>query len=69
MSKMQELKDLSDDELDARYNDERAKLFHLINERQISRQQFEKPHRIRAAKREIARVLTLRREKQLAKKG
>lgn len=69
MSKIHELRDLSDEELEARFFDTRQKLFHLVNERQQSRQQFEKPHRIRAAKREIARILTLKREKQLAKQA
>lgn len=69
MSRNQELRDLSKEELEARFFDVRQKLFHLVNERQQSRQQFEKPHRIREAKREIARILTIQRENELANQG
>lgn len=69
MTKPQDLRDLSEDELEARYLDERKELFKLVNERQLSGREFEKPHRIRRAKKEIARLLTVQREKQLANKG
>lgn len=67
MSKTQEMRDLSDDEIDARYLDERKNLFTLVNQKQeAGGKTFEKPHRIREARREIARLLTVKRERQLA---
>lgn len=63
----QEIRDLSDEELEAHYLDARKELFKLVNERQQSRQQFEKPHRLKQTRKQIARLLTIQREKQLAK--
>lgn len=63
----QEIRDLSDEELEARYLDERKELFKLANEQHQSRQQFEKPHRLKQTRKQIARLLTIKREKQLAK--
>lgn len=65
--KAQEIRDLSDDEIQARYLDEQKVLFKLINERAQSRKQFDKPHRVREKRKEIARILTVQRQKQLAK--
>lgn len=67
VKKAQEIRDLSQDELEARYLDERKLLFTLVNERQQARRQFEKPHRIRETRKVLARILTIQREKQLAK--
>jgi large subunit ribosomal protein L29 len=70
MTKAQEFRDLSDVDLEDRYLDERKKLFNMINEKEASGgKQFDKPHRIRQAKREIARMLTIKREKQLAQRN
>lgn len=65
--KAQELRDLSEEELEARYHDERKELFKLVNDRQQSKRQFEKPHRLKQTRKQIARLLTIQREKQLAK--
>jgi large subunit ribosomal protein L29 len=65
MSKAQKFRDLSHEELLANCEDERKKLFKLVNEKRQSRQ-FEKPHRIRQAKKDIARMLTVSSEKQSA---
>lgn len=70
MTKAQQLRDFAEDELQARYLDERKELFKLVNERkQNGRQQFERAHRIRQTKKEIARLLTVKREKQLANRS
>lgn len=62
MSKAKELRDLSLDELQAAYQDQQKQLFKYMNE-QNQKGQFEKPHRIRLAKKEIARLLTIISEK------
>lgn len=67
MTKSKELRDLSDVDLQDRMIEDRKKLFKLVNEKEAGGgRQFEKPHRIRQAKRDIARLLTIKREKQLA---
>lgn len=63
MEKAKQLRDLSIEELEANYRDAQSALFHLINERGVSKS-FEKPHRIPATKRQIARLLTIISEKQ-----
>ncbi len=65
MTKAKDLRDLSLDELVANCEDERKKLYMLVNEKKQTRQ-FEKPHRIPQAKKEIARMLTIISEKQMA---
>lgn len=62
MSKAQSFKDMSKEELEATCLDKRKELFQLVNERKQA-QQFEKPHRIKQTKKEIARILTVLREK------
>lgn len=62
MSKVQTFRDMSPEELQAACLDKRKELFQLVNERKQA-QQFEKPHRIKQTKKEIARVLTILREK------
>lgn len=63
MSKAKDLRDLSLDELEAAYQDQQKTLFKFLNEQNQTRQ-FEKPHRIRLVKKEIARLLTLISEKK-----
>lgn len=67
MAKAKEMRDQALDELKASYDDQRKELFQLKNEREATKQ-FEKPHRIRLKKRDIARLLTIIREKQSAEK-
>lgn len=69
MKKNSEYRDQSLTELEAGYQDYRKQLFLLINERQKQGGQFEKPHRIRQMKKEIARMLTIISEKQRAQKA
>lgn len=68
MAKAKELRDLSLEELEANYQDARKALFHLVNERKLSKQ-FEKPHRIPETKKQIAQLLTIISEKQQANKA
>lgn len=68
MTKAKDLRDLSLDELEANYQDQRKQLFQFINEKEQARQ-FEKPHRIRQTRKEIARLLTVISEKQIALKN
>lgn len=65
MKKAKEFRDLSVEELEATYHDSRAALFQLLNEKKQSKQ-FEKPHRIKETKKEIARLLTVLNEKKSA---
>lgn len=65
MRKPSELRDLSVDELDAQYVDARKELFHLVNELKRTKK-IEKPHLLREKRKEIARMLTIKTEKQLA---
>ncbi len=64
MTKAQQIRDLSAEELEATLDDKRKQLFQLVNEREESKR-FEKPHRIRAMKKDIARLLTVQTERQL----
>lgn len=66
MAKAKDLRDKSLEELQAECNDLRKKLFDLVNARRMERRQFEKPHRIREAKKDIARLLTVITQKQSA---
>lgn len=65
MKKAKELRDLSIDELQANYQDTKKELFRLVNDARISKK-TEKPHLIQGKKKEIARILTVMHEKQLA---
>jgi large subunit ribosomal protein L29 len=60
-----ELRDLSLDELDARYAETRKELFHLVNEWQRTKK-IEKPHLLRQKRKEIARMLTIKTQKLIA---
>lgn len=67
MRKTVEFRDMSNEELDATYQDLLKEVYHLRNEFKQSRK-LEKPHLIPQKKKEIARLLTVKHEKQLAKK-
>lgn len=66
MKKAIEFRDMSNEELEATYQDLLKEVFHLRNEFKQSRK-LEKPHLIPEKKKEIARLLTVKHEKQLAK--
>lgn len=65
MKKAKDFRDLSIEELEATYNDARKELFHLVNELKHSKK-AEKTHLISQKKKEIARLLTVKRQKQLS---
>ncbi|MBN2478617.1 MAG: 50S ribosomal protein L29 [Parachlamydiales bacterium] len=58
MKKMQELLDKSDDQLESRLPEIDKELFNLRNELKINHK-LEKPHLLRALKKERARILTI----------
>ncbi len=60
--KAKELRDLTDDELDQRLADTRQELFNLRF--QSATGALENSARVKLAKREIARILTVRNERQ-----
>lgn len=64
MVKADNLKSNSIEELGVLHVDAKKALFNLINEVK-STKKIEKPHLIRAKKKEIARILTVLREKEL----
>ena len=64
MTKAQDLRDQSSEELKARYQDLSKELFQLRNEFKVTRKS-EKPHLLRAKKKDRARVMTILREKEL----
>lgn len=66
MMKAKNLRDQSIEELESAVIDTRKSLFNLINERRQSKK-GEKPHLIKEKKKDIARLLTVIRAKQLAK--
>jgi large subunit ribosomal protein L29 len=68
MKKAKEFRDLSIEELTANYEDACQQLFQLRNEREHSKK-MEKPQRLPLLKKEIARMLTVLREKQPAKES
>jgi large subunit ribosomal protein L29 len=57
-----ELRDLSDDELEQKLHERRQELFNLRF--QSATGALENPARLRLAKREIARILTVRHERE-----
>lgn len=63
--KASEYRDLSVEELDATYADLLKEKYHLQNEFKQAKK-LEKPHMIRETKKQIARLLTIKHEKQLA---
>jgi large subunit ribosomal protein L29 len=62
-----ELRDLTDEELEERLHDRRQELFNLRF--QSATGALENPSRLRLAKREIARILTVRNERESAQAG
>lgn len=65
MTKANEYRDMSIEELDALYIDIRKELFALVNEMKKAKK-IEKPHLINEKKKDIARLLTVLTEKQSA---
>ena len=65
LKKAQDFREQSLEELDATYEDLRKQLFELVNERKLT-MPFKQPHRINDTKKEIARLLTVKCEKQRA---
>jgi len=61
--KIKELRDLSIEELGLQHQELRKEIFERLNAKRMSGKS-EEPHRIRQARREIARVLTVLKEKQ-----
>jgi len=59
-----ELRELPDDELQQRYDENKEELFNLRF--QVVTGQLDDPRRLSKVKREIARVLTIMRERELA---
>jgi large subunit ribosomal protein L29 len=59
-----ELREMPDDELQSKLTDEREELFNLRF--QIVTGQLDNPRRIKEVKREIARILTVMREREIA---
>lgn len=63
MSKAKDLRDQSIEELEAAYGDTRKELFELRNQKEREKK-LEKPHLLRSARKEIARLLTIINEKK-----
>lgn len=63
MHKPKELRDRSLEELEALYDESCKKLFELQNEVKAQKKR-EKPHEIKHARKDIARLLTIMTEKQ-----
>lgn len=62
MVKASELKELSVEELQSRYQDLSHQMYTLTNERKVARK-MEKPHQKRECRKDRARVLTVLRQK------
>jgi large subunit ribosomal protein L29 len=65
--KARQLRDLTNDELERKLADTRQELFNLRF--QAATGALENPARVRLAKREIARILTVRNERESAQAG
>jgi large subunit ribosomal protein L29 len=65
MRKAKDFRDQTAEEVEVAYSDTRKELFHLVNEMKRTKK-MEKPHLLREKKKEIARMLTVLTEKQLA---
>lgn len=65
MKKAKDFRDMSMDELEATYRDQLKELFDEVNKMKLAKK-AEKPHLVSQLKKEIARLLTVKREKQLA---
>ncbi len=64
MNTASELRELADDELNQQLAENKEELFNLRF--QIVTGQLDDPRRIKAVKREIARILTVQREREMA---
>lgn len=64
MNTAAELRELADDELNQKLTENKEELFNLRF--QIVTGQLDDPRRIKAVKREIARILTVQREREMA---
>lgn len=64
MNTASELRELADDELNQKLAENKEELFNLRF--QIVTGQLDDPRRIKAVKREIARILTVQREREMA---
>jgi large subunit ribosomal protein L29 len=62
--KLSEMKNLSDQEIDLEVHELRDQLFHLRS--QAVTEKLQKPTDLTKAKRDIARLLTVKRQRQLA---
>lgn len=65
MTKAKEIRDMSLDELEAQLNDKQKELFMLKNSTRYMKKS-EKPHQNKSLKKDIARFLTVIREKEIA---
>jgi large subunit ribosomal protein L29 len=65
--KARELRELSDEELRTRLNELKEELFNLRVDKAMGR--LGQPHRFKLVKREIARILTILRERELEKES
>jgi len=65
--KLEELKNMTDQELDHTGINLKDEIFKLRTEQQLGR--IEKPHRMKLARRNIARILTILRERNLGQRG
>lgn len=63
MTKTQEFREKSYEELEATLTDVRKELFQMVNEKKQAKQ-LEKPHRLRQKRKEIARIQTVLTEKR-----
>jgi large subunit ribosomal protein L29 len=61
--KAEQLRDLTDDELDSRLKDAKEELFNLRF--QLATGQLDNPKRIKEIKKDIARIQTVRREREI----
>jgi len=61
--KAEQLRDLTDDELDARIKEAKAELFNLRF--QLATGQLDNPKRIKEVKKDIARIQTVRKEREI----
>jgi len=66
MTKAEHFRNQSNEDLNSALVDHRKELFKLVNEAKLSRKS-EKPHLLKTKKKEIARILTVMREKELQK--
>jgi large subunit ribosomal protein L29 len=64
--KAKQLRDMSDDELRREAGDLRRALFNLRLQKAIG--QLEKPHKLGSARRDLARTLTILRQRELGQK-